>query len=368
MVVSHEASRTGAPRTVIDILRGLEGLDAERMLVHRWGGPLASQMDAAADRHLHEPLRRVRAQLRNHRRTRRLAVPVETFAASLVLRRFRPELVWCNTSLSACYVRPAQRAGIPVVLHVHELGELAGPVLDRYGLTGVGSGGLRGVTVVACSDACAQSTAALLGVDSDAVTVLHSAVDTAVLIPPAAVPGVHKSGPIEVVACGLANHGKGVDLFLEAARITRRAQGDRIRFTWVGKFDRDPREPQDTNVRFVGEQADATAWIGGADIFVLPSRADAFPLVVLEAMALGRPVVAFDVGGVRQQLGDTGVLVPPGDPAGLSSAIRQLSGDEARRVEMGSAGRQRVCDNWDIRAFWNQVNHLAQPGCLLARR
>ena len=124
IVVSHEASRTGAPQVAGDVLRALADIAEETVLIHRWGGPRKADLDAVADRSVFEPFRRSRVILRRFRATRSLAVKLEQFAAQLLLRRYRPELVWCNTTLSACYVKPCRRLGIPVVLHVHELGDL----------------------------------------------------------------------------------------------------------------------------------------------------------------------------------------------------------------------------------------------------
>jgi glycosyltransferase involved in cell wall biosynthesis len=79
----------------------------------------------------------------------------------------------------------------------------------------------------------------------------------------------------------------------------------------------------------------------GCDFFVLPSRHEPFGIVVLEAWSAGKPVIATAVGGLRDLIadGDTGLLVPPGEPAALAGALRRLlvSGDLRRRL--GEAGR-----------------------------
>lgn len=79
-----------------------------------------------------------------------------------------------------------------------------------------------------------------------------------------------------------------------------------------------------------------------ADVFVLPTYADAVPNVVLEAMAAGLPVVATDVGAVREMVGDTGVVVPRGDVDALAAALAALHRDPARRAALGEAAQQRV--------------------------
>ncbi len=79
-------------------------------------------------------------------------------------------------------------------------------------------------------------------------------------------------------------------------------------------------------VSITGWQADARPYIAGFDVFVLPSRDEAFPLTIVEAMLSSTPVVATDVGSVREAVidGETGLLVPPGDPGALATAIGRL--------------------------------------------
>ncbi len=81
-----------------------------------------------------------------------------------------------------------------------------------------------------------------------------------------------------------------------------------------------------------------------SDIFVLPTRSDAFANVILEAMSAGLPVIASDVGGVAEAVadGNTGILVQPGRPKQLTAAIQKLATDDDLRVDMGNAGRERV--------------------------
>ena len=81
-----------------------------------------------------------------------------------------------------------------------------------------------------------------------------------------------------------------------------------------------------------------------AAVFVHPSWADSFPYAVLEAMAMGLPIVATDVGGVGEAIEHdvTGVLVPPGDTGALGEAIVSLLLHPARAAAVGVAARARV--------------------------
>ncbi|HUC00286.1 MAG TPA: glycosyltransferase [Solirubrobacterales bacterium] len=92
---------------------------------------------------------------------------------------------------------------------------------------------------------------------------------------------------------------------------------------------------------FLGRRSDVPALLPLADVLVQPSLADAMPLTVMEAMAIGVPVVATKVGDVPSMLeGRAGLVVPPGDQAALEAALTELLGDPARRAELGAAGEE----------------------------
>lgn len=97
-------------------------------------------------------------------------------------------------------------------------------------------------------------------------------------------------------------------------------------------------------VHFFGKRNDTPNLYAAMDVFVLPSLKEAFPIVVLEAMASGVPVIASRVGDIPYILGDSecGILVEPGDVMGLCAAIRKLLGDRSAAQQMAFAGQQRV--------------------------
>jgi glycosyltransferase involved in cell wall biosynthesis len=102
-------------------------------------------------------------------------------------------------------------------------------------------------------------------------------------------------------------------------------------------------------VLFTGHRTDGLDFLSAADVVAFPSRWEGGPLVPLEAMAMGRPVVAFDVSGVRAALGDTGAVLDRGDvPAFAAALVRLLSRPGAARAA-GTAARQRVIEVADLR-------------------
>ena len=94
-------------------------------------------------------------------------------------------------------------------------------------------------------------------------------------------------------------------------------------------------------VTFAGHQEDVAARLAAADIFTLPSRSEAFPNAVLEAMAAGLPIVASAVGGICELLADngSGLLVPAGDADALAAGLQALMSDPERAARLGAAAR-----------------------------
>ena len=93
-----------------------------------------------------------------------------------------------------------------------------------------------------------------------------------------------------------------------------------------------------------------------SDVLVLPSFAEGVPVALMEAMVSCRPVIATRVGGVAELVEDgvSGRMVAPGNAAALADAFIDLAGDPERRRAMGTAGRAKVCAEFDIdtEAVW----------------
>jgi glycosyltransferase involved in cell wall biosynthesis len=97
-------------------------------------------------------------------------------------------------------------------------------------------------------------------------------------------------------------------------------------------------------VHVLGPRKDVPALMHAVDVFVMPSIWEGFGLVLLEAMAAGRPIVASRVATIPEVVadGETGLLVPAGDPLALADALAQLAEDPDRAARMGEAGRERL--------------------------
>jgi glycosyltransferase involved in cell wall biosynthesis len=190
----------------------------------------------------------------------------------------------------------------------------------------------------------------LYSLPDDRVHVAEPGVDAAPLSP-----GTTTGGALLCVAAVIP--GKGHDVLLDALATMMDLSWD---CQCVGSIERDPafaeklrRRVLDVElgdrVRFVGPRigADLDRSYASADLLVLPSHAEAYGMVVTEALARGLPVIAADVGGVAEALGHgtggirPGLLVPTGDPAALAAALRAWLGDAGVRHTWRRAARER---------------------------
>lgn len=115
------------------------------------------------------------------------------------------------------------------------------------------------------------------------------------------------------------------------------------------------------NLRITGEMEhdDAMRIMAEAGIFVLPSHTEGFPNVVAEAMALGRPVIASNVGAIGWMLEpDCGVLVPAGDADALAQALEALLSDPARRRTLGDNARRKAEQEYGIETVFSRYQAL----------
>ncbi|MFJ6080819.1 GT4 family glycosyltransferase PelF [Streptomyces sp. NPDC092369] len=102
-------------------------------------------------------------------------------------------------------------------------------------------------------------------------------------------------------------------------------------------------------VTFEGRVEDIKDAYAAGNVVMLSSISEGFPFTLIEAMSCGRATVSTDVGGVREAVGDTGLVVPPRDPARMAAAALELLADRERRRTMGEAARLRVIEQFTLR-------------------
>jgi glycosyltransferase involved in cell wall biosynthesis len=117
-----------------------------------------------------------------------------------------------------------------------------------------------------------------------------------------------------------------------------------------------------SNVRLIGSvpYRSMPAIHNIADVFVLPSQPtpiwqEQFGYVLLESMACGKPVISTMTGSIPEVVGDAGILVPPADFVQLSDSLEQVAASSDLRKTLGTRGRNRACNHYDVRMITRQL-------------
>ena len=277
-----------------------------------------------------------------------------------------------------------RRARIEAVLGVHyeasayavaaaRLGRIR-PVIASVRTTGLRARGLkRGLfraslraadAVVVNSRAGGEYLVEALAVDAARVHLIPNGVDLGRVRPARPREEVERelglpSGAPVVGYVGKDSSKKNVPLFLRAARQLLRER-ENLQAVLVGadldgaEGRRLRPEPEDGGrVRFLGSREDIFDVMGAFDVLALTSREEGTPNVILEAMALGVPVVCTDVGDCRNMIGggEAGEVVPSGDLEGLVRSIGGLLDDSERRRRVGAQGQARVREGFAMESM-----------------
>lgn len=301
------------------------------------------------------PLQGVRAAANVVRAGRALA------RLTMLLRRGRYDLVYCNgTNADFAGGLLARSSGVPALWHVRYTslpGKAVRGLHDRLAAS-------RGVRRIIC---VSKASAALFPHCPEKVRVIHNALDVAEFDAKGIQPALKTELGLPKDAIVFGSQGrilprKGYVEMIRAAKEALSAMTDdeRRRAHWavLGDTPEDIRPDHLAECRalveelrlsdkftFLGFKPDVKPYAVDFDIAVVPSiYPDPLPRAVIEAMALGRPVIAFDVGGVAEMLrdGETGTLVKGGDVSGLAREFVRYLRDPERREREGKAGRVRV--------------------------
>lgn len=350
--MTHDASLTGAPMVALLVARSLVEQGDDVTVVSRRSGPMLADFAAAAPTHP-ELLYRVRRRLWESRALRGIAWVVDVLAATATLALQRADLVYVNSSAASIYLHAARWLRVPVLLHVHE-----SDANTEMFLTEARVDNLEGVALVACSPQVERDLLARTGRPPGGVHLLLSVPDADRV---RSMAGEEREAPpasqqLMVGATGSVGHRKGTDLWLRLAEIVQASCP--ARFVWVGELGEPAMAIPSPGVEFTGPTTNPYPAMARFDIATLPSRDDPFPLVVIESMLLGKPVVAFDVGSVRDQVGEGGILVPPEDVEAFAAAVIHLLTDDEARAALGVAAQARAERLFSSTAFAHRLREI----------
>jgi glycosyltransferase involved in cell wall biosynthesis len=278
-----------------------------------------------------------------------------------LFRRGRFEVVHTHNTKALVYGGPAARlARVPLLVHTwHGHNLLASP---REGLLFRLASRLADRVVAVSRDAAGHL--AREGIVDSKLRTIPNGIDLERFSPAGPQPG----GPVVTVA--RLSPEKDVATLVRAAALVREKCPDfRLEIAGEGACLAELRALANHldlagQVRFLGRVEDVPALLGRASLFVLPSLTEGISLTLLEAMARGLPVVATQVGGNPEVVaeGETGLLVPPGRPEELASAILHLLASPELSRRMGEAGRRRVRERFDVRGMAAAYDALYREG------
>jgi glycosyltransferase involved in cell wall biosynthesis len=339
----------GVGRHIRDLALGLSGRGWEVIVC----APALPQGSAGAATLVETPMGRAVKPLADAATALRLA---------RTIRAMRPDIVHAHSSKAGALARVARLAApsVPLVYTPH-----------GYAFAGHFSGGAergayrtieRALTPLASRVVCVCEAEARLARSvggRDRVRVVHNGIAAPTAGPTdPRVEALAARGPV-IGALTLLRPGKGLETLIDAIPSVLEAHPSAQVAICGGGPDLDALLARARTVgvadavHFLGPVADPIPALRGLDVFVHPSWAESFPYVILEAMSLGLPVVASDVGGVGEAIvdGDSGLLVPRADAAALAGALRALLDDPARRAAIGAAAGARALGVFKLEAM-----------------
>lgn len=362
--VGHDAGRTGAPLSLLRIVEWFANSTAHpRAVILRNGGPLEAEYAKYAAVHVWDqpypapwdPRRLVNKVLR------RLGLVdmalLSRHQASIVrgLSARNVGAIFNNTGLNGPILAALKSAlDVPVVSRI--------PELEAYMRKNNVDGSVDRVLAlsdhfVAVSQAVKDNLVRAHAVAPERITVIHGAC-AATRLPRGAARLREKLGIPEnaflVGGCGTLDWRKGIDLFIQVANhAARRPDFAGVYFCWIGAFVSESssielrREIElhalGARLFFLGEVPDTAPYLAELDLFLLTSREDPFPLVMLEAARQGVPIACFaGSGGATEFVDDTiGATVPMLDVSAMAQVVKDLRDAPGRRAELANGAHEK---------------------------
>jgi glycosyltransferase involved in cell wall biosynthesis len=297
-------------------------------------------------------------------------LPVQRYVHPLLIGRLSRELHGASTHLIHCQHSRDVATVVPAMLLSGArrpilLSKRVGSYLDKKDF-------FHRITyryvdrILAISEVIRHNVLATLPVPPDRILTLHDAVDTQRFTPERGDRARlrkefgYDDKALVVGFVGRFSPGKGHEELLRAAALLKE-RFPAARYLIVGEASHGEEEYAERIttlalqlgiaeiVRFVGFRRDVPDVMASFDLFAFPSHAESFGIVLIEAMAMERPVVSTDCDGILDIMvdGETGLMVPPRNPPAFARALAQLLEDLPLRERMGAAGRRRVTALFD---------------------
>lgn len=380
VIVQFSPHRDGSAMSALLLANGLSQDGWRTTVLFASDGPMMAEFEAHGHRVTQVPHKNwlrsssLHRTLRNWRREW-----VASTALQAVLAREKPDIVYVNTGASVAGVVAAQRLGLPVLWHLRELfGDVGGELVVPKSLRRiVQQTFLRGADrLVVNSNAVAKN---LLGGKGGKATVVYNAVNDRFFeesrSPVQAKSALRLPEDRQIVGVpGTLRPMKGHPFFFEAMApwLAEHPSWD-VAVTGRGApgYEEDLRGQLqqlgiETRVHLLGSIRDMPAFYRACEIVCVPSRAEPFGRTVIEAFAIGTPVIGTRVGGIPEIIDDTltGRLVDYGDATGLRRILTLLVTDPAERVRLRDEALQAAAHRYTASVYTSQlrkaVNSLVQ--------
>jgi glycosyltransferase involved in cell wall biosynthesis len=350
--ISHDAHPFGAQLFLIRLLRWLRDHSDLRFEVILGGeGPLQPDFERIARVSSLQPER-----------------PDRLSDDDPLIRRLRAAnvgLIYSNTITNGKLLGALSSLECPVITHVHETGFW---IRNRVSADDLRLVVDRTTRFIGGSEAMRQSLLHDVGVPPERVTVIYECIPTS----RDAYPGVAAPGQIRdelgipsdarvVLACGNLDWRKAPDLFVQLGReVRKRVPNGSVHFVWVGGTKDNVGGPAiwhdvvkagiEDSVHMIGYRENLRDYLEASDVFVLPSREDPMPLVVLEAANAALPTVCFDrSGGAREFVEeDCGFVVPYLDVCAMADRVAEIVTQPALQRSLGRRAAEKVRQRHDI--------------------
>ncbi|NWF24846.1 glycosyltransferase [Streptomyces sp. PKU-EA00015] len=361
----------GAEKQLVMLARGLaeRGIETTVVLLSERRGPRESELVRSGVPVISLGCRGIRPMTSPRGVATNAAVSARAFLRLVAhLRHTRPQIL--HAFLFHCYVAaaPAARvAGVPVCLAGRRSlgnfkeGRRTWLAVERIATSMTDF-------VVANAHAVAEDARRQEGLPKDKIGVIYNGME-ACDYRSAAPAVVDTSLPVVLCVANLRRY-KGHQYLLDAVGMVQE-RGLRCTLVLIGEGGERSRLQQQADrlgldVRFLGHRTDVASFLARADVVVLPSLQEGLSNAVMEAMAVGRPVVATAVGGTPELLQDRGVLVPPADAEALARGLHWMLSDDTAAARFGDAAREWALEHLSAKTMVER--HIALYRKLLDRR
>jgi glycosyltransferase involved in cell wall biosynthesis len=356
----------GADRVAIDVVVALRNAGIDPIVVLPEPGPMTAWLEAKALQYRFVGIPVIRRALLTPAGVLGLASRArrDFSIVARAISEIKPDLIYANTITLPHWVLGGRRANIPVVVHVHESDDRLRRTMARALTAPL----LAADRVVAVSHAAKAFLVRAVPRLDARIQVVYNGLDA----PCVNFPSPLDSVPARLAVIGRLSRNKGHDLAIAAASVLV-AKGRNITLEVAGAafagyeaVEQDLRESVvalglGDRVTFTGFCSDVWSLLGRTDIVLAPSRTDSLPLVVIEAMLAGRPIVAADVGGMRELIshGRSGLLVAREDVGALVSSVEILLDDPHAARRLGAHARSEATERFTSERFGKQIVAIA---------